>query len=153
MEILKFKKFILKGRGVGNTVAEGKALVSQFRISALGGIDPKTGLIMEKDRKIRGKSVKDKVLVFPSGKGSDTWGGILYDTCRKGNGPVAIVNHKVDSFVINGIILTKIPMVVIFEPDPCKFIKSGDFVKVDAKKGIVEVQRKIKMDNIWQPEC
>jgi len=106
------------------------------------GIDPETGLIIERGHEIEGENVKGKVLVFPYGKGSDGWGGVLYAACSIGNGPIAIINHKVDSFVINGVIVTKIPMILVLDEDPCKVIESGDHVKVDAEKGVVEVYKR-----------
>jgi len=52
---------------------------------------------------------------------------------------VAVVNRKADSFVINGIIATNIPLVIISEDDPCSLIRSDNRVKVDAQRGFVEV--------------
>jgi predicted aconitase with swiveling domain len=141
MEVLELRTAILKGRGVVGGVVEGEALVTQNRISANMGIDPETGLIIEKGHAIEGKKVKGKVLVFPYGKGSDAWGGVLYATCKLGNGPKAIVNRKADSFVINGVIIAKIPMVIVLDKDPCKSIETGDHVKVDAARGLIEVRK------------
>ncbi|HTX44492.1 MAG TPA: DUF126 domain-containing protein, partial [Methanocella sp.] len=61
---------ILKGRTVSRGKASGPALVSKDAISFLGGVDPKTGIVIEKGHALYGKNVKGAVLVFPSGKGS-----------------------------------------------------------------------------------
>ena len=135
------KKVILRGRGVVGGIIEGEALVTRERISANMGLDPWTGLIIEKGHELEGKSVKGRVLVFPYGKGSDAWGGVLYSACRRGNGPLAIINRKADSFVINGVIAAKIPMVIVVDSDPSEMIQSGDHVKVDAGRGLVEAHR------------
>ena len=60
----------MKGRTISPGKAEGVAIVSPEPIGFYGGIDIKTGIVIEKGHPLEGKSVKDKILVFPFGKGS-----------------------------------------------------------------------------------
>jgi len=60
----------LKGRIIYGEKAEGEALTTTQPISFYGGVDPNTGVIIEKGHELQGISVKDKILVFPQGKGS-----------------------------------------------------------------------------------
>jgi predicted aconitase with swiveling domain len=57
---------------VGRTIYKGKvsgqALVSSQGISFFGGVDPDTGIIVERGHELEGKSIAGKVLVFPMGK-------------------------------------------------------------------------------------
>jgi len=63
----------LRGRKVVGGVAEGEALVTRDRISGWGGVDPRTGTIVETRHELRGRSFAGKVLVFPGAKGSSGW--------------------------------------------------------------------------------
>ena len=60
----------LKGRVIYKGKAQGEALVTTQPISFYGGVDPATGIIIEKGHELQGQSVKGKILVFPTGKGS-----------------------------------------------------------------------------------
>jgi len=60
----------LPGRSISRGIGKGQALVCKDAISFLGGVDPKTGIVVEKGHAIEGKCIAGKVLVFPRGKGS-----------------------------------------------------------------------------------
>ena len=60
----------MNGRTISPGKALGKALVTSEPIGFYGGIDIKTGVVIEKNHPLEGKSVKGKILVFPCGKGS-----------------------------------------------------------------------------------
>jgi hypothetical protein len=45
--------------------ARGEAIVSRSPIGFYGGINPKTGIVIEKGHELEGKSVRGKILVFP----------------------------------------------------------------------------------------
>ena len=66
-------RLTLHGRKVVGGIAEGEALVTRERISGWGGIDPRTGTIIETRHELRGQSFAGKVLVFPGAKGSSGW--------------------------------------------------------------------------------
>lgn len=136
------ERIVLHGRKIVGGVAEGIALVTGQGIDCHGGIDPRTGTIIERRHELRGKSVKGKILVFPHGKGSSGWSRQFYFLCHKyGNGPKAIINTKLMEMVAVAAIATKTPMVSDFDQDPTKIIRTGDYVKVDAGKGLVEILR------------
>ncbi|MBU0662651.1 DUF126 domain-containing protein, partial [Candidatus Micrarchaeota archaeon] len=60
----------LKGRKICGGKAGAEAIVSKDGISFYGGVDPDTGIVIEKGHDLEGKSIAGKVLVFPAGKGS-----------------------------------------------------------------------------------
>jgi predicted aconitase with swiveling domain len=135
------EKVVLKGRGAVGGIAEGEAIVSSIQIHTFG-IDPKTGLITEIRNPQRGMSVKGKVLVFSSPAGSSDWGTTFYDLNRNGKGPIALINRRASTLVLNGAIATSTPMIVDFDEDPCMIIETGDWLKVDANHGIVEIYKR-----------
>lgn len=127
---------ILKGRKVAKGSAEGEAIVSTEGISFYGGVEPETGNVVEKDHPLEGQSVKGKVLVFPTGKGSTVGSYALYDMKKRGNAPAAIINKEIETIVAVGAIISEIPCVDQIDIEK---IKNGDRVKVNANEGTVEV--------------
>jgi predicted aconitase with swiveling domain len=114
---------------------EAEAIVSDEPIGFYGGIDAKTGEVIEKGHQLEGESVTGKVLVFPCGKGSTVGSYVIYGLQRNGVGPVAIVNQETETIVATGAILAGIPCVDGIEIDQ---IKTGDRILVNADEGIVK---------------
>ncbi len=125
----------MKGRTIYPGVVEGEAIVSKEAIGFYGGIDAKTGDVIEKGHELEGQNVKDKILVFPMGKGSTVGSYVIYGLKRNGVAPKAIVNKETETIVATGAILAGIPCVDGIDIDQ---IKSGDKLKVNADEGIVE---------------
>lgn len=125
----------MKGRSISPGKAEGEAIVSSEPIGFYGGIDIETGNVIEKGHELEGQSVKDKILVFPNGKGSTVGSYVIYGMHKNGVGPKAIINKETETIVATGAILAGVPCVD--EIDITK-IKTGDKLKVDADEGTVE---------------
>jgi predicted aconitase with swiveling domain len=129
----------LKAHIVSRGRAEGRALVTSQPISFLGSVDPMTGIVVEKGHELAGKSIKEKVLVFPSGKGSTVGSYVIYQLKKNGVAPSAMINIKTEPIVAVGAIISGIPLVDRVEKDPVTTIKTGDKVLVDAIVGSVEI--------------
>jgi predicted aconitase with swiveling domain len=125
----------MKGRTIYPGIVEGEAIVSKEAIGFYGGIDAKTGDVIEKGHELEGQNVKDKILVFPFGKGSTVGSYVIYGLKKNGVAPKAIVNKETETIVATGAILAGIPCVDGIDIDS---IKSGDKIKVNADEGIVE---------------
>nr|NJM02924.1 DUF126 domain-containing protein [Desulfobacula sp.] len=129
----------LKARPVTRGLAEGEALVSRMAISFTGGMDPESGIIREPGHDLFGQSVAGKILVFPTGKGSTTGSWQYYAAFKRGVAPKGIINEKAEGVVAVSAIITGTPMVHGLEKSPLDHIKTGDFVRIDADKGFVEI--------------
>ncbi len=127
----------MKGRTISPGKAKGEAIVSKEPVGFYGGIDPKTGVVIEKGHELEGKSVKDKILVFPQGKGSTVGSYVIYGLKKNGVFPAAIVNRETETIVATGVILAGIPCVDRIDIEK---IKTGDKLKVDADEATVEVE-------------
>lgn len=136
------RTIVLRGRKVVGGCAEGEALVTHQTISGWGGIDPMTGTIIETRHELRGKSFKDKVLVFPGAKGSSGWSVAFHTTRLAGCAPKALVFNLMNTKVALGAVVMRAPSVTAFDQDPLDIIETGDWVKVDGDRGIVEVIKK-----------
>ncbi|HYX63709.1 MAG TPA: DUF126 domain-containing protein [Burkholderiales bacterium] len=140
MEVLN--RIVLKGRKVVGGVAEGEALVTRDRISGWGGIDPRSGTIIETRHELRGQSFKGKVLVFPGAKGSSGWSSQFHIARLAGASPLAMVFNEMTTKIALGAVVTHAPAVTDLDRDPLEVIATGDWVKVDGDRGIVEVTKR-----------
>ena len=138
----RMKKIVLRGRKVVGGCAEGEALVTRDRISGWGGIDPRTGTVVETRHELRGVSFAGKVLVFPGAKGSSGWSSQFHIARLAGKAPVAMVFNEMTTKIALGAVVAHAPSVTGFDQDPLQVIETGDWVSVDGDKGIVEVTKK-----------
>jgi len=127
----------LKGRIIYKGIAQGEALVTSMGISFYGGVDPETGVIVERGHELEGQSITGKILVFPTGKGSTVGSYTLYRLKHGGKAPAAIVNTECETITAVGCIIAKIPCV---DQIDIEHFKSGSHVIVDGEKGSVEIK-------------
>ncbi len=118
----------MEGRIIYGGRGEGTALVSSSPMSFYGGIDPGSGVVVERGHELQGQSVKGRVLVFPNGKGSTVGSYIMYRLKKGGSAPRAIINAKCETIVAVGAIISEIPCV---DKVDIRKIKTGDAVVVD----------------------
>ncbi len=142
------KTITLTGRGLVPGIAEGEALVSRESLVWSHGVDPASGKIDDMRVSACGESVKDKILIYPLGKGSTSGATWMLETVRCGNGPMAIINKETELIIVAGALLSEklyskvIPVVDRLSDDPTKLIETGDWVRVDGEKGLVEIIKK-----------
>ncbi len=101
----------LKGRIIYNGKVEGEALATSQPISFYGGVDPNTGVVIEKGHQLQGISIANKILVFPQGKGSTVGSYTLYRLKKNGVAPAGIVNRECETIVAVGAIISEIPCI------------------------------------------
>ena len=136
------KKIILHGRKVVGGCAEGEAIVTRQTISGWGGVNPMEGTIIERRHELKGQSFKGKILVFPGAKGSSGWSTTFHTARLAGSAPKAMIFNQMTTKIALGAVVTHAPAITDLDRDPLQVISSGDWVKVDADKGIVEVTKK-----------
>jgi predicted aconitase with swiveling domain len=119
----------LKGRIIYKGKGEGEALTTTMPISFYGGVDPNTGEVLEKGHELHGKSVKGKILVFPTGKGSTVGSYTLYRMKKNGTAPAGIINRECETIVAVGAIISEIPCV---DKIDIAQIKTGNRVRIEA---------------------
>ena len=129
----------VKGRSISRGMGEGKALVSSEAISFFGGIDPKTGIVIDKKNPLFGRCVAGTVLVFPRGKGSTVGSFVMLQLKKNGVAPAAIINDEAEPIIAVGAIISKIPMVDSLEGNAYSKLKDGMDVKVDGDTGKIDV--------------
>jgi predicted aconitase with swiveling domain len=136
------KKITLHGRAVVGGCAEGEALVTKDTISGFGGVNPIEGTIIERRHELREQSFKGKILVFPGAKGSSGWSVTFHIARLAGSEPKAMIFKNMTTKIALGAVVMHSPAVTDLDQDPLKVIETGDWVKVDADKGIVEITKR-----------
>jgi predicted aconitase with swiveling domain len=101
----------LQGRSIHSGQASGEALVTSMSISFFGGIDPDTGIVVERGHELEGQCISGKVLIFPTGKGSTVGSYTLYRLKRAMSAPLAIINEECEPITAVGCIISDIPCV------------------------------------------
>ena len=130
------RKMELKGRTISKGIAEGEALTTSQPISFYGGVDPNTSEIIEKGHELHGERVKDRILVFPNGKGSTVGSYTLYRMKKSGIAPSGIINRECETVVAVGAIISEIPCV---DKIDISKIETGDKVKI--ADGVVTIKK------------
>jgi len=133
----------ISGRGISRGRGTGRLLVSPAPISFLSGVDPATGIIVEKGHPLQGKSIAGRVLAFPYGKGSTVGSYVLYALSRNGHAPAAIVNAEAEAIVATGAIIGGIPMIDRIAV-PLGRLKDAVMVTVDGDRGGMEYEGELK---------
>lgn len=126
---------LIRGRRIRAGSGSGAALVSSIPLSFLGGIDPKTGMILDPDSDAKGELVSGRILCFPFGKGSTVGSYSMYQLRLNGLAPAAILNASAEPIVATGAIMSEIPMV---DGIPITLLRTGDMLEVDATEGVVD---------------
>jgi uncharacterized protein len=125
---------MLQGRKIYQGQVTGQALVTRMGISFFGGVDPESGVVVEKGHELQGQSIAGKILVFPTGKGSTVGSYTLYRLKSAGLAPLAIVNAVCETITAVGCIIAEIPCV---DQVPIEQLQTGMQVSVDGEQGRV----------------
>jgi len=136
------KKQRIRCRSVSKGIAQGRVLVSRQRISFLGGVDPVTGIFVDRALDVYGREVSNRILVFPGGKGSTVGSYVIYQLKLHAKSPIAmILTHRADTIVAVGAIIAEIPAVDSpeCECELTELIKDDEEVVVNGTEGYIEI--------------
>lgn len=129
----------IKGRIVYRGKCEGEAIVTEDTLAGWGGIDPNTGIVIDKFHELYGTNIKGKILVFRGARGSSGWAGTFHLARLKNTAPAGVIFTELTSKLCLGILVMKCPAVTDLEINPFDVIKTGDYVKIDGDTGEVTI--------------
>ncbi len=141
-------KIVLTGIARSKGKAKAEAMVFSHRFGwAFNHVGNEDGKVLTAGWDHQGKSVTDKIVVYPTVTGSTSGAVSLYYKVKESHhGPAAIICREVFPFDISGAIASGIPAVDHLDKDPIETIKTGDIVEIDApavgQKATVTVIRK-----------
>lgn len=128
-----------EGRVLVHGTASGEVLVCTKAISGWGGIDPRTGTIVETGHPQRGLSLAGRIIVIPGAKGSSGWSGQFHLAKLMGTSPAAIVTEKVNSKLALGLAVLGVPALTDMPGDFLSAVADGDWAEVSG--GVLTVQK------------
>jgi len=123
-------KVIVKGK------VQGIALVAKNPMNFLGAVDKKTGKVRDEKHDLFGKSLAEKILVFPYGVGSSVGAYTIYSIKSNKCAPQAMICLKADLTTASGCALANIPLVVASK-DEYDSIKDGAKIILDTENEII----------------
>ena len=118
---------------------EGEALVSEEGFSPRYDLDRWTGVITKRGHKLEGASIKDKVCFFPTAKGGIAAGWAFYDIKWKKIAPKAFIFGVTNPVMVQGAIFAGITITEGWNPRAPEVVKTGDWVRVDPARRIIEL--------------
>jgi hypothetical protein len=127
----------IKARSISGGGGRGEAMILKEPFGFYGNVDPKTGIIIERGNPLEGRSIKDKIFIFPYGEGSTVGSYVIYALKKSGAAPAAIVNEETESIIATGAILAEIPCVDRPEKDIFEIVHDGDILEVDGDEGMI----------------
>lgn len=129
-------------REISRGVVEGEVLLSTDQI-LFYHTDPATGVVTEHGHCLNGISVKDKILVFPGGKGSSVvqMDG-MYKLELHHAAPLGFIVREPDTVLVSSAIIMELPMVDRVEESFYSVVRSGDYIRIDTEKQTVELLKR-----------
>lgn len=116
--------------------AQGTAIVTDHPLSFWGGLDPRTGEVIDRQHPLSGRCLTGCVLSMPTGRGSCSASGVLLEAIRARTAPAAVVLSRPDPVIALGAILGEelygwcVPLIIVDEHDRIT-ITDGEFVRIE----------------------
>lgn len=119
--------------------ARGEAILSEDAIMFYL-IEPETGVVIEQNHALEGKSIAGKIVIFPGGKGSSVvQADGLYQLNLRGNMPKGLIIQYPETVLISSAIIMEVPMVDRVDPAFYEDVKDGDQLVINADEGYIEI--------------
>jgi len=128
---------IIRSKPISKGKGKGKLLISNKPLSFLGGVDPKTGEVVDRNHDLSGQNIRDRVLFIPCGKGSTVGSYVIFQLKKNGVAPKAIICINAEPIIATGAIMSNIPMVD--RPESVDKLLDGLEVEVDGSIGEIEI--------------
>ena len=117
--------------------ATGPVLVLDEPISFWGGLDPSTGVVIDRRHPQEGTSISGTILVMETGRGSSSGSNGFAEAIRRGTAPAAIVMLEPDEILVIGALVASelydltVPIVVVDETT-FRGLRSGSQASLDS---------------------
>ena len=133
------KEKIFKCHKISEGCIEGEVIISKDDVMFYL-IKPETGEVIEPEHDLENKIISNKILIFPSGKGSSVvQADGLYQLKMKNNAPKDMIIQRPETVLVASAIIMEIQMVDKVEEEFYKIVKNGDRIRLDATNGEIEI--------------
>lgn len=140
----------LIGECLVSGTASGEIVISEVPLSFWGGVDPVSGVVIDEHHPLRGQCVSGKILAIPSGRGSCSGSGAIFEMLLGGTAPAALVFRHHESILALGVVIASeffdraIPVVRL---DDAEFSALGSMTAATVVDGTI--LRGIQSDQPW----
>ncbi len=116
--------------------AAGEVLALTHPISFWGGVDPKTGDIIDARHPERGHNIAGKILALPGMIGSSSAAAVMLELIHANKAPAALIMPEPDAILLLGVIVARemgwaIPPAFALDKDAQKML-GGKMIKIAA---------------------
>lgn len=132
-------KLQLTGARGWGPVVEGQALVSGQGFNARYDLDRDQGVFSRPDHDHYGASPAGKIFVFTTPKGGIATSWALLDLRLRGLAPLGLVCRRSNPVVVQGAVLSGLPLMDGCDQDPTECIQTGDWVRLSPHLGLIEI--------------
>lgn len=136
------RRVSLSGRTLVAGRARGRALVLPEPLSFWGGVDPTTGVVVDRRHPRAGASLSGRVVLMPTGRGSSSSSAVLAEAVRLGTAPAALVLLEPDPILVVGAIVAQelygrtVPVVLV-DREAFGRVQDGQLIDIHAGEGAV----------------
>jgi cis-L-3-hydroxyproline dehydratase len=95
----------IKGIPVLSGTASGPVLAADIGLSFMGGVDPRTGTVIDIHHPLHGQSVAGKILALPGGRGSCSGSLAIFELLTNGHAPAALVFSRKETILSLGVFI------------------------------------------------
>ena len=131
----------LRGTTIVRGHIQGEALVIPFPVSFLGMVNTENGTFEIPGSAYNGCCIKNKILIYPFGKGSSGDAIRMWRLQKFDQSPLGILFDKPEPVHIQGAMLLNIPSAFGFEQSLIDSIESGDHVSIS--DGIINISKRL----------
>lgn len=93
------------GRSLVPGFAHGQLLLTQTPLSFWGGVDPKTGVVIDEHHPLKGECLAGRVLALPASRGSCSGSGVMLELMLNGMAPAGLVCCEAEEILTLGAII------------------------------------------------
>lgn len=124
--------------GIGTAVT-GIALVAKDNFSARYDLDRKAGVFSRPTHALAGQNYNGRILVLDQAKGGVATAWMLHEMSARRIVPLALVLNRVNPILAQGAAFGGVTLVDRFAGDVTDLICTGDNLRIDPAKGVVEI--------------
>jgi predicted aconitase with swiveling domain len=136
---------LMQGATLAGGTARGKLLRLDAALSLWGGVDLRSGTIVDQTHPQRGTPISGRILAMQGGRGSSSSSSALVECVRLGTSPRAIILTRHDPILLIGALVAKdlydVPMpLVIINPHDWQNLSDGEELEIEAREGGASIQ-------------
>ena len=121
---------VYEARALVGGTASGELLVCTTHIPGWGGIDYRTGDIVEIGHPQYGQNFAGRILVIPGAKGASGWSGNFHLARVNGVGPIAVITRDLNTKLAGGLAILGVPALIDVPEDAYREMETGEWATV-----------------------